>query len=128
MTLPLLLKRSTCVPICTVQYNQLSIIEMSSHRYFKSKLNLPTPSQVQLSPDVLREGNQGVTAALEREELGNQASKVKSESTTHLSCLRIALLLESVACSLGNLQSLESLSGLYSAIRICLTMHSKPVL
>ena len=128
--LPLLLKRSTRVLICTVWYNhiQLSIVEISIYQYFKSKVNLSTPSQMQLSPNVLREVNQAVTAALECEELGNQASKVKSESTTCLSCLKIALLLECVACPLGNLQSLESQSGLYSNICNCLAMHSKPVL
>ena len=125
-----MLKRSTCVLICTVWYNhvQLSIIEMSIHRHFKSKVNLLIPSQVQLSPNVLREVNQVVTAVLEREELGNQASKVKRESTTCLSCLRITLLLEGVACPLGNSQLLELQSGLYSAICNRLTMHSKPVL
>ena len=45
--------------------------------------------------------------------MGNQASKVKSKSTAHLLCLRIALLLEGVACP----QSLEPQSGLYSTIR-----------
>ena len=78
----------------TVHHVQLSIVEMSIHRYFRSKVNLPTPSQAQLSPNVLREVNQAVTAALEREELGNQASKVlESENTTRLSCLKISLLL-----------------------------------
>ena len=130
MSLPLLLKRSTRVPICTVWYDhiQLSITEMSIHRYFKSKVNLSTPSQVQLLRNVLREVNQAVTAVLERKGLGNEASKAKSECTTCLSCLRIALLLEGVSCLLGNSQPLQSLSGLYSAICNRLTMHSKPVL
>ena len=81
VTSPLLLKRSTYVLICTVWHNHvhLTIIEMSIHRYFKSKVNLPTPSQVQLSPNVLREVNQAVTAALECEKLGNQASKEKEK-------------------------------------------------
>ena len=50
---------------------------MSIRRYFKSTVNLPTPSQAQLSPNVLREVNQAVTAALEREEAGNQAKQGK---------------------------------------------------
>ena len=58
---------------------------------FQVKVNLPTPSQMQLSSNILREANQAVTAVLKHEEVGNQASKVKSESTTRLSCLRIAL-------------------------------------
>ena len=128
----LLLKHSTPVLICTVRYNhvQLLIGEMSIHRYFKSEVNPPTPSQAQLSPNVLREVNRAVLAALEREELRNQASKVKSESTMPLWCLRILLLLEGVVCSLGNLQSLElqSTCSLFSTIHNCLTMHSKPVL
>ena len=99
MTSPLLLKCSTCVLICTVWYNH---VHLSIHHYFKSKVNLPTPSQVQLSPNVLREVNQAVTAALEREEFGKQASKVKSDSTMCLSCLRSGVLLEGVACPLGN--------------------------
>ena len=53
---------------------------MSIHRYFKSKLNSPIPSQAQLSPNAAKEVNQAVTAALEREELGNQASKVKKRN------------------------------------------------
>ena len=93
-----------------------------------SKVNLPTPSQAQLSPNILREMNPAVTAVFEREELGNQARKVKSESTKRLSCLRIALLLADVACPLDNSQSLELRSGLYSTIHNRLTMHSKPVL
>ena len=118
VTSPLLRKYSVCVLICSVRYNhiQLSIVEMSVHRYFKSKVNLLTPSQVQLSPNVIREVNQAVTEALECEELGNQASKVKSGSTMRLSCLRIALLLEGVAFPLGNLQSLETQSGLFSVM------------
>ena len=130
MTLPLLLKRSTHVFISMVQYNpvQLLIVEMSIHWYFKSEVNLPMPSQAQLSSNVLKTVNQAVTAVLECEELGNQASKVKNESTMCLSCLRVALLLEGVAFSLDSLQSLESQSGLYSAIRNCLTRHSKPIL
>ena len=73
VTLSLLLKHSTLVPICTLQYKhiQLSIVEMSIHQCLKSKVNLLTPSQVQLSPNVLREVNQAVTAALEHEKLGN---------------------------------------------------------
>ena len=71
---PLLLKRSTRVLFCTAQYDhvQLSIVEMSIHRYFKSKVNLQTPSQAQLLPNVLREVNQAVTTVLEGEESGNQ--------------------------------------------------------
>ena len=81
VTLPLLHKCSTHVLICMVRYNQvqLLIIKMSIHRYFKSKLNLPTPSHAQLSPNVLREVNQAVTAALEHEELGNQAQQGKKQ-------------------------------------------------
>ena len=48
---------------------------MSICRYFKSTVNRPTPSQAQLSSNVLREVNQAVTAALEREEVGNQAKQ-----------------------------------------------------
>ena len=70
---------------------------------------------MQLSPNVLKEVNQAVTAVLGREELGNQASKVKSKSTMCLSYLRIALLPEGVACPLGNSQWLELQSGLYRA-------------
>ena len=55
-------------------------------------------------------------------------SKVKSESTTRLPCLRILLLLEGVACPFGNLQSLELQSGLCSGIHNRLTTHSKPSL
>ena len=60
----------------SVQYNhaQLSIVEMSIRRYFKSTVNLPTPSQAQL-----REVNQAVTTALEREEAGNQAKRGKKQ-------------------------------------------------
>ena len=50
---------------------------MSIRRYFKSTVNLPTPSQAQLSPNVLREVNRAVTAALEREGAGNQAKRGK---------------------------------------------------
>ena len=90
---------------------QLSIVEMSIRRYFKSIVNLPTPSQAQLSPNVLREVNQAVTAALEREEAGNQArpSEVKSESTTLLSHLRIALLLDDTQLKMAMQQLLRSL-------------------
>ena len=52
-------------------------IEKSLHRYFKSTVNLPTPSQAQLLPNVLREVNRTVTAVLEREEVGNLAKLVK---------------------------------------------------
>ena len=131
MTLPFLLKRSTRVHICMVQYYhiQLSIIEMSIHQCFRSKLNLLTLSQVQLLPNVLREVNQAVTAALERKELGTKPSKVHATSeSTCLSCLRIVLLLEGLACSLGSSQSLESQFCLYSTIRNHLTTQSKPVL
>ena len=83
---------------------------------------------MQLSPNIRREVNQAVTAALEHEELGHQDSEVKSESTTHLSYLRIVLLQEGVPCLLGNSQSLELQSGLYSAIRNRLATYSKPVL
>ena len=127
VTLLLLLQRSTHVLICTVKYNhvQLSVVELSIHRYYRSKINLPKPSQVQLSPNVLREVNHAVTAVLECEELGNLASKVKSESTTRLSWLRIRLLLEGVASPLGNSQLLQSQCGLYSVICNGLTVYSK---
>ena len=68
-----LLECATRVFISTIT----SIAEMSIRRYFKSAVNLPTPSQAQLSPNVLREVNQAVTAALEREEAGNQAKRGK---------------------------------------------------
>ena len=55
----------------------MSIVEMSIRRYFKSTVNLPIPSQAQLSPNVLREVNQAVIAALEREKVGNQAKRGK---------------------------------------------------
>ena len=64
----------------SVQLNhvQLLIVEMSICRYFKATVNLPTPSQAQLSPNVIREVNQAVTAALEREEApGNQVKRGK---------------------------------------------------
>ena len=70
--------------------------------------------------------NQTVTAALECEELGNQASRVKSESTTRLSCLRIVLLLKGVAFPLGYSQLLELQPGLCSIISFSLTTHSRP--
>ena len=75
MNSPLLLERSTRVLNCTVRYNrvQLSSVEMSIHRYFKSKVNLPTTIQAQLSPNVVIEVNQAVTAAIERKESRNQA-------------------------------------------------------
>ena len=129
----------------SVQYNhvQLSIVEMSIRRYFKSTVNLPTPSQVQLSPNVLREVNQAVTAALEREEAGNQAKQGKklkyNASFTPEDCAAIGRYeaengnaaeplakIEGVACPLGNSQSFESQSGLYTTIRNRLTTHSKP--
>ena len=48
---------------------------MSIRRYFKSAVNLLTPSQAQLPPNVVREVNQAVTAALEREGAENQAKR-----------------------------------------------------
>ena len=50
---------------------------MSISWYFKSKVNLPIPNQVQLLPNLFGEVNQAVTVALEREELGNQAQQGK---------------------------------------------------
>ena len=41
---------------------------MNLHRYFKPAVALSTASQTQLSPAVLREVNQAVTTALQREE------------------------------------------------------------
>ena len=67
MTSPLWLKHSTHVPIHTVCYDhiQLSIVKMSIDQYFNSQVNLPIPSQAQLSPNVFKDVNQVVTAALE---------------------------------------------------------------
>ena len=131
-----LLECATRVFISTIT----SIAEMSIRRYFKSAVNLPTPSQAQLSPNVLREVNQAVTAALEREEAGNQAKRGKKRkynaSFTPEDRAAIgryaaengnaAAKIEGVACPLGNSQSLKSQSGLYSAIRNRLTTQSKP--
>ena len=52
-------------------------IEMSLRQYFNLTVNLPTLSQAQLSPNILREVNRTVTAALEHEEAGNQAKRGK---------------------------------------------------
>ena len=64
----------------------------------------------------------------QREDLENQASKVKSKGTTRFSCLRITLLLEGVDCPLGNSQLLQSQSGLCSTICNRWSTHSKLVL
>ena len=47
----------------------LSIVDkttMSLCRYFRPSTNVPMSSQMQLAPNVLREVNQAVTAALQR--------------------------------------------------------------
>ena len=77
--------------------------------------------------------NQAVTAALEREEAGNQAKQGKKRKYNasyvpedYAAIGRYAAKIEGVACPLGNLQSLKSQSGLYSAICNRLTTQSKP--
>ena len=53
-----------------------TIIEMSIRCYFQPRANLPTPSQVQMSPSMLKEVNQAVTAVLDCEG-GNQDKRGK---------------------------------------------------
>ena len=54
---------------------------MSLHRYFKPASMLPTPNQAQLAPNVLREVNQVVTEALQREEEGSKKTGTKRKYT-----------------------------------------------
>ena len=93
--------------------------------------------------------NQAVTAALEREEAGKQAKQSKKQKYMYNASFtpedRAAIgryaaengnvaasqatplaKIEGVACPLGNSQSLESQSDLYSAIRNRLTTQSQP--
>ena len=120
VTMSLLLKRSTRVFISTVRYNRIEL---------KSKVNLPTPSHVQLSPNILREVNQAVTAMLECDKAGNQAKRSKKKkyntSFTPEYCAAVGWY-TAVACPLSNLQSLQSQSGLFSIIRNRLDTYSKP--
>ena len=73
---------------------QLYVDKMSPHRYFWPSTNMPTSSQTQLAPNVLREVNQTVAAALQREEEGTQSQwrvkKRKYMTWRHLH-LKIAL-------------------------------------
>ena len=48
---------------------------MSLRRYFRPSTNMPMSSPTQLAPNVLREVNQAVIAALQREEEGSQHSQ-----------------------------------------------------
>ena len=51
-----------------------------NRRYFKPTVNLPTTSQAQMSPEILKEVNQVVKAGLERaEETGNQGKRGKKQ-------------------------------------------------
>ena len=54
---------------------------MSLHWYFKPASTLPTPNQAQLAPNVLREVNQVVTEALQREEEGSKKTGTKRKYT-----------------------------------------------
>ena len=57
------------------------VVSMSLRRYFKQKSNLPTSSQTQLPPNILKEVNQAVTAALGREEERSPRAGTKRKYT-----------------------------------------------
>ena len=79
--------------------------DMSIHRYFKPTVNLPTASQAQMPPSILKEVNQAVKVALQHEAAGNRAS----ESTTHRLHPRIVLLLDDTQLNMKIQQLLRSL-------------------
>ena len=69
------------------------VSEMSIRRYFKPTVNLPTTNQVQMSPEILKKSTKQWKRLLSvRKKLETKTREVKSESTPHLSRLRIVLL------------------------------------
>ena len=77
-----------------------------------------------MSPEILKDVNQAVKAALEHaEETGNQGKRGKKwKYNTSFTPEDRAVMLSSIALSL------DSQYGFYSIIHICLTAQSKPVL
>ena len=113
MIMPAFLARSTRLFINKVRYNhiEVSLVETSFRRYFKSKFNLPTPSRAYLSPNVFREVKQAVTTAIKRAMAGNQAKRGrrrKYDASLKLDYRAAIRQYAAVACPLGSSQSLDS--------------------